>query len=177
MRLESKWKEGEMIKQSVMKDLSFCQKAFFVRIITYPLNLIPFLGAGLYSAVNATFIGWDYMDRYFEAIQLDGRLQRVEVLGEDKSDCSALFSRSTYDDSNAYARFGFMCAFLEAVPIVGTSVFPLTNAVAAALFACDIESCGGPSSLVIQKSKEEASVHGNKSDAIAGIEQNKGNGG
>jgi hypothetical protein len=158
MRLENKWKEGEMKKQSIIKDLNMLKKAFFVRIITYPLNLVPFLGAALYSAINATFIGWDYMDRYFDAIQLSGKLQRVEIFGEDKSDCSALFSWSTYDDSNDYARFGFMCAFLEAVPIVGTAIFPLTNAVAAALFACDIESCGGPSSLLIQKSREAALV-------------------
>jgi hypothetical protein len=32
---------------------------------------------------------------------------------------------------------------LEGVPIVGWTVSPLTNAVGSALFACDIEKCGG----------------------------------
>lgn len=37
-----------------------------------------------------------------------------------------------------------MVGFLESLPIVGWVLFPLTNAVAAALFACDIERSGGP---------------------------------
>lgn len=89
------------------------------------------------------------MDRYFDAIKLPSKLQRIEVLGEDKSDCMALFSRSTYDDDNEFARFGFIVAFLEATPIIGSVFFPLTNACAAALFACDIEKAGGPSVLVL----------------------------
>ena len=87
------------------------------------------------------------MDRYFDAINLPSKLQRVEVLGEDKSDCMALFHRSTYDGDNEYARFGFTVAFLEAVPMLGSVLFPLTNACAAALFACDIEKSGGLSVL------------------------------
>ena len=92
------------------------------------------------------------MDRYFDAIKLKGRLQRIEVLGEDRSDCAALFHRSTYDDDNLYARFGFIVAFLEATPIIGSVFFPLTNACAAALFACDIEKAGGPSVLLLELS-------------------------
>ena len=98
------------------------------------------------------------MDRYFDAIKLPSRSQRIEVLGEDKSDCMALFSRSTYDDDNEYARFGFIVAFLEATPIIGSVIFPLTNACAAALFACDIEKAGGPSVLMIPASGEDAAI-------------------
>ena len=102
-------------------------------------------GSALYSAINATFVGWDYMDRYFDAINLPTKLQRVEVLGAERSDCMALFHCSTYDSDNVYARFGFYVTFLEAVPVLGSALFPLTNACAAALFACDIEKAGGPS--------------------------------
>lgn len=147
MRLEGQWREGEMIPQSTIKDLNLVKKAFMVRIITLPLQIIPLVGGAIYSAINATFTGWDYMDRYFDAIKLPSKLQRVEVFGEDKSDCSALCYSSTYDVDNDYARFGFMCSFLESFPIVGWVVFPLTNAIAAALFACDIEKGGGPISL------------------------------
>lgn len=152
MRLEGCWDESRMKKQSLIKDFNVMKKNYIVRIITFPLNLIPFAGAALYSAINATFIGWDYMDRYFDAIKLKGRLQRIEVLGEDRSDCAALFHRSTYDDDNLYARFGFIVAFLEATPIIGSVFFPLTNACAAALFACDIEKAGGPSVLLLELS-------------------------
>ncbi|KAL3783984.1 hypothetical protein HJC23_013364 [Cyclotella cryptica] len=147
MSLEGKWRENEMIKQSPLKDLNLIKKAFFVRVITMPLQIIPVVGGVLYSAINATFTGWDYMDRYFDAIQLSSRHQRVEVFGEDRSDCLALFHPSTYDASNDYARFGFICSYLEGFPIIGWTLFPITNAIAAALFACDIERCGGPACL------------------------------
>lgn len=144
MRMEGQWREGDMVQQSTIKDLNLIKKAFLVRMITFPLQIIPLVGGAIYSAINATFTGWDYMDRYFDAIGLPSRLQRVEVFGADKSDCSALCYSSTYDSDNDYARFGFMCSFLESFPVVGFVVFPLTNAVAAALFACDIEKGGGP---------------------------------
>lgn len=133
-----------MIEQSTIKDLNLVKKAFMVRMITLPLQVIPFLGGAIYSAINATFTGWDYMDRYFDAIKLPSKLQREEVFGKDRSDCSALLHRSTYDPDNEFARFGFMVGFLESIPVVGWVLFPLTNAVAAALFACDIEKSGGP---------------------------------
>jgi len=147
MRIQGKWRENEMRKQSVIKDFSFWKKAYFLRILTYPFNFVPVVGAALYSVINSLFIGFDYMDRYFDSIQLSSKLQRIEVYGEDRSDCRALWSISTYNMSNPYAKFGFWCAFLEALPAVGPILFPLTNACAAALFACDIESHGGPSSL------------------------------
>lgn len=158
MRLEGCWDESRMRKQGIHKDFQFLKKNFFVRVITYPLNLIPVAGAALYSAINATFVGWDYMDRYFDAIKLPSKLQRIEVLGEDRSDCMALFHRSTYDDDNEFARFGFIVAFLEATPVIGSVFFPLTNACAAALFACDIEKAGGPSVLVLPPVSEDGAA-------------------
>lgn len=147
MRMEGQWREGEMVAQSTMSDFNLIKKAFVVRLATFPIQIIPVVGGAIYSAINATFTGWDYMDRYFDAIKLPSRLQRIEVFGADKTDCSALCYASTYDADNDYARFGFMVGFLESLPIVGFVLFPLTNAVAAALFACDIEKSGGPACL------------------------------
>lgn len=168
MRLEGCWDDARMKKQSLIKDFNIMRKNYIVRIITFPLNLIPFAGAALYSAINATFVGWDYMDRYFDAIKLKGRLQRIEVLGEERSDCAALFHRSTYDDDNLYARFGFIVAFLEATPIIGSVFFPLTNACAAALFACDIEKAGGPSVLLLELSDGGSEQDATLVDATTG---------
>lgn len=55
MRLEGCWDESRMKKQSLRKDFQFMKKNFFVRLITFPLNLIPFAGAALYSAINGTY--------------------------------------------------------------------------------------------------------------------------
>ena len=144
MRLEGCWKENVMVEQSTIKDMNLIKKAFFVRMVTLPIQIVPFVGGAIYSAINATFTGWDYMDRYFDAIKLPVAKQREEVFGSEESDCSALFHSSTYDADNDYARFGFMVGFFESVPIFGWVVAPLTNAVAAALFACDVEKGGGP---------------------------------
>lgn len=145
MKLKGQWRDGEMRKQSLWKELNlFCKKAFIVRIITFPINIIPFVGAAIYSGINATFVGWDYMDMYFDAIRMPTDMQRIEIFGAEKSDCRALFSLSTYDSDNDFARFGFMCSMLEMIPFVGSAIFPLTNACAAALFASDIEAAGGP---------------------------------
>jgi len=148
MKIEGQWK-NEMGAQSVIKDMNLVKKNMIVRLLTLPIQLIPIVGGAVYSAIHATFTGWDYMDRYFDAIELPTRLQRMEVFGEDNTDCSALFRSSTYNPYNQYARFGFMVGFLEAIPVVGSVVFPLTNAVAAALFASDIEKAGGPACLRI----------------------------
>lgn len=71
-------------------------------------------------------------------------LNEWKFFGDENSAKSALFCSSTYDINNDYARFGFSCGLLESIPIVGSVVFLLTNAIAAALFACDIERGGGP---------------------------------
>jgi len=143
MRQEGMWR-ADMVAQSTVKDLNLVKKAFVVRIVTLPIQIVPIVGGIIYSAINATFTGWDYMDRYFDAIGLHSALQRKEVFGREMSDCAALCNPSTYDADSDYARFGFMCGFLESIPLVGAVLFPLTNAIAAALFACDIERGGGP---------------------------------
>lgn len=165
MRLEGQWRE-EMIKQSIVKDMNLVKKAFMVRMITLPIQIIPFIGGAIYSAINATFTGWDYMDRYFDAISMPSSMQRVEVFGLEKSDCSALCYSSTYDMDNDYARFGFMASFLESIPIVGWVAAPLTNAVAAALFACDIEKGGGPVCLREEEETSESSEPKSKYESI-----------
>jgi len=142
MKIEGVWRE-DMIEQSIAKDLNPMKKAFIVRILTFPLQIIPFIGGALYSAINATFIGWDHMDRYFDAIQLPSNLQRVEIFGQELSDCRALCYPSTYDLDNDIARFGFFCGIIESAPIIGWVLGPITNAIAAALYACDIENSGG----------------------------------
>jgi hypothetical protein len=142
LRHEGHWKDT-MKQQSILADFNPCNKLLWVRIVTLPLQIVPLVGGAVYSAINATFTGWDYMDRYFDAIELSLCNQRREIFGQDCSDCGALCHPSTYDVNNDYARFGFICSYLEGVPIVGWTVFPLTNAVGSALFACHIEKCGG----------------------------------
>ena len=148
MKMEGAWRSG-MAEQSVLRDLVPAKRAFsfLVRLLTVPLQIVPFAGGPAYSVVNGTFVGWDYMDRYFDCLRMTSRQQRVEVFGEDRSDCSALFRSSTYSRENEYCRFGFACSLLETLPVVGLSVFPLTNAVASALWASDIEKRGGLASL------------------------------
>ena len=141
MQLENKWNQEKMHS----RPFHIYKTALVVRILTYPLNVFPFVGNALYSLINSTFMAWDYMDLYFYALGMDRSMQRLELLG--KANRSAVLQPSTYSDSNPYTRFGFVCAFLETVPLVGWTVFPLTNACATALFACDIEDCGGPERL------------------------------
>merc|ERR1711862_343336 len=102
MRIKDKWRENEMKRQSIIKEMNvFCRKCYIVRIITAPLCFIPIFGGTLYSCVNATFIGWDYMDMYFDSISLSSSLQREEVFGENVASAwSALCKRSTYDNDN-----------------------------------------------------------------------------
>jgi len=113
MRIKNKWRDNEMGKQSLISEMNiFCKKCIFVRMITSPLCFIPIFGGALYSCVNATFIGWDYMDMYFDAIDLPRYMQLKEVFGDEVSSAySALCKRSTYDDDNEYARFGFIVGF------------------------------------------------------------------
>ena len=158
MKMEGVWREN-MIEQSIAKDLNPFKKAFIVRVLTLPLQIIPFIGGALYSAINATFIGWDHMDRYFDAIQLSPKLQRVEIFGDELSDCRALCNPATYDIDNDIARFGFFCGIIESAPVVGWALGPITNAIAAALYAVDIESSGGLMCLREEPKDEETNCN------------------
>jgi hypothetical protein len=145
MREEEMWKEDIMVSQSSIADLALptVGKEDVVKFVTIPIQLIPLFGGIAFSAINATFNGWDLMRNYFKAVQLSSKLQRSEVFGEEHMNKFSLIHPSTYDINNDYARLGFMAGLLESIPIVGVTVFSLTNAIAAALFACDIERSGG----------------------------------
>jgi len=149
MKLKNKWRHGVMNKQSIITEMNICckQRGACLRIITFPFVFIPILGGSIYSFINATFIGWDYMDMYFDSINLPIDLQKKEIFGDTRSSIAAICQRSTYDLSKEYTRFGFIVSFLETIPIVGGTIFPLVNACACALFACDIEDAGGLSGI------------------------------
>jgi len=138
MKKEGRWKE-EMIEPSLAKDVNCCRYGFFVGLVTFPLNLIPVAGTFLYAFLNAPFNAWDYMDMYFDAIQMDDRAQKLEVSGGNlETHCCGMYA------SSEYVRFGFVSVLLETIPILGPAVFSLSNACGAALWACDMEANGGP---------------------------------
>jgi hypothetical protein len=152
MQMEGMWNDDTMqqppfIKTWLTKTLC-CKQRRLIRLILSPIKVFPFVGDILYSGIFGIFIAWEYMDLYFEAIQLPDSLQRLEIFG-DKSYCSTFcVSLSQFQNTvrqNEYVEYGFLCAFLECIPLVGPAVFPLTNSIGAALFACDIERYGGPS--------------------------------
>jgi len=136
MQQEGKWRQ-EMKVPSIFNDLNCCKVSFFIGLVTLPLNLIPVVGTVVYAFINGPYLGWDYMDMYFEAIGMEGKEQMIEV-------CTPRI----YSFDQKYMRFGFIGVLLESVPIFGPSVFPLTNACAAGLWACDMETSGGPPSLL-----------------------------
>jgi hypothetical protein len=70
IRQEGIWRGNEMVSRSTIKDLKLLGKGDIVKLITIPLQTIPFLGGVVYSAINATFTGWEYMGQYFKAIKL-----------------------------------------------------------------------------------------------------------
>jgi len=137
MELEGAWKPG-MIEPSLAKDINCCRLGFFVKIITFPLNLIPVVGTFIFAFVNAPFEAWDLMDMYFDAIQMDDEAQVVEVTGGERAYCSMYAS-------SEYVKFGFIAMLLESIPVVGPAFFSLSNACGAALWAVDMEARGGPS--------------------------------
>lgn len=162
MQLEGKWRE-EMKEPSVFNDLNCCKVSFILGLITLPLNLIPVAGTIAYAYINGPYLGWDYMDMYFEAIHMEGKQQRIEVMGENNSVCTP----SIYTSENEYMRFGFPGVLLESIPIFGPAVFSLTNSCAAALWACDMELSGGPPSLMtgpsvasLARGEHQSDVHG-----------------
>ena len=104
-----------MKKQSMTYEMNmFCKKMYAIRIITSPMCFIPMFGGALCSCANAAFVGWDYVDIHFYAINLSRKLQLREAFGDEiHSACSALCKRSTHDDDNEHARFGFVVCFFR----------------------------------------------------------------
>lgn len=143
MQQEGKWRP-EMKEPSVVNDINCCTVSSILGLVTFPLNLIPVVGTLMYAYINGPYAGWEYMGMYFGAINMEGKEQRVDMMGENNPICAT----STYTSENAYMKFGFIAIILESIPIAGPAVFSLTNACAAGLWACDIESIGGPPSLM-----------------------------
>lgn len=139
MRIEGTWKDG-MIEPSLAKDVNCCRIGFLIKVITFPLNLIPVAGTFLYAFINAPFEAWDLMDMYFDAIQMGHQEQLVEVSGRGSLDrsCCAMYA------SSEYVKFGFVAMLLETIPIAGPALFSLSNACGAALWASAMEVNGGP---------------------------------
>jgi hypothetical protein len=137
MKLEGQW-TPDMKEPSIVRDLNCCKLGFFVKIVTFPLNLIPIAGTVLYAFINAPFAALDLMDMYFEAIHMDPQAQMVELTGDHEQSCGKMYA------SSAYVRFGFVAMLLETIPIMGPAVFSLSNACGAALWASEMQSQGGP---------------------------------
>ena len=137
MKLEGKW-NSEMMEPSVVRDFNCCNLGFFLKIATFPLNLIPIAGTIVYAFINAPFTALDLMDMYFETIHMDYQAQMIELSGGRELSCASMYSSSNY------VRFGFVAMLLETIPIVGPAIFSLSNACGAALWACDMHAEGGP---------------------------------
>jgi len=141
MRDEGAWRENQMEEPSMAKDVNCFKISVLVRIITFPINIIPLIGQVLYAYVNAPYAGWDCMDMYLDAIHIEHADQKVLVMG---SSDAHIFSPAIYQMSNPYVRFGFAAVLLETIPVLGPSIFSLSNACASALWAADLERQGGP---------------------------------
>jgi hypothetical protein len=140
MKLEGHW-TPDMMEPSIVRDFNCCKLGFFIKVITFPLNLIPIAGTILYAFINAPFTALDLMDMYFEAIHMDQQAQMVEISGGHQRSCGKMYA------SSAYVRFGFVAMLLETIPIVGPAVFSLSNACGAALWASQMQAQGGPPTL------------------------------
>jgi hypothetical protein len=141
MRQEGVWREGEMEEPSMLKDVNCFKLSVLVRVLTFPLNIIPLAGQVVYAYVNAPYAGWDCMDMYLDAIHMEYDDQKMLVFGSTNAH---IFSPKIYKMTNPYTRFGFAAVLLETIPILGPSIFGVTNACAAALWAADMEKKGGP---------------------------------
>ena len=136
MRLQNQWKQGSMVEPSGI-DINCCKLSFVISLVTFPLHIVfPLVGTVIYCLLNGRLTGWEYMDMYFHAIHMSGIEQRQEVLRGSSSSLS-VSCLNIYN--NPYTQFGFICGLLESIPIFGPSIFPLSNACGAALYACELE--------------------------------------
>lgn len=141
MKQKGYWDPNRMVEPSIVPGI--CQLRFFIRIATMPLNLIPVIGNILFAYINAPFEAKETMGLYFDAIQLHDKNRWIEVYGSPRQSCLEMYACSNY------LRFGFMATLLESIPIAGPTIFNLSNACAAALWACQMEAeFGGPPSLL-----------------------------
>jgi uncharacterized protein involved in cysteine biosynthesis len=140
MQQEERWLP-DMEEPAMVRDCNCCKLGLFVKIISFPLNLIPVAGTIIYAFINAPFEAWDLMDMYFDAIGMDNHAQMVEVSGGHNQSWDGMYASSNY------VRFGFVAMLLETIPILGPAIFSLSNACGAALWACEMQAEGGPPTL------------------------------
>ena len=137
MKLQQQWNQGAMVEPSGIDIINCCKLSFIISLLTFPLHIVfPLVGTVVYALLNGRLTGWEYMDMYFHAIHMNGVEQRREVLRGSSSSLS-ISCLNIY--SNPYTQFGFICGLLESIPIFGPSIFPLSNACGAALYACELE--------------------------------------
>ncbi len=122
MKLEGTWKP-DMVPPSTLENP--CNVSLFIQIVTFPLNLVPVAGTIAYLLINSSLYTWDLIGMYYDAISLDEKLQRTLVL--------------TPATSNPHIRFGCVGMMMELIPVLGQTILPISNAVAAALWASDME--------------------------------------
>ena len=173
MKMENQWRDATEHPDNHMTEpggLEFCgciKLSFIIGLLTYPLNfLVPLLGTVVYSLLNSRLASWELMDMYFNAIHMTHEQQKEEIKtsGVSGGYCAC------FDLSSRYVQFGFVCNVLESIPIVGPSIFPLSNACATALWASDMErQYGGPPIYVdrIRKANNDSSKSGSQQHAEA----------
>ena len=110
-----------------------------VKICSLPLNLIPVAGTILYGMINMNMAALDIMSLYYDASGISEEDQKNMVFGGTDV-CSALTS-PLKGFENEHSGFGFVCAILEMVPVLGATLIPVSNSIGGALWACDMEKC------------------------------------
>jgi hypothetical protein len=71
MRLEGKWRQGEMIEPPTV-DCGCCRLSLLVAIVTFPLHVIfPVVGTFMFAFINAPLAGKENMELYLDAIAMD----------------------------------------------------------------------------------------------------------
>ena len=179
MKMENQWRDATEHPDNHMTEpggleLCGCVKlSFIIGLLTYPLNfLVPLLGTVVYSLLNSRLASWELMDMYFNAIRMTYEQQREEIKTSGMSGgyCAC------FDVSSRYVQFGFVCNVLESIPIVGPSIFPLSNACATALWASDMErQYGGPP--IYMDSMRKRINDSSKSGTLQQVEAVEGGGG
>ena len=168
MKQENTWRDiidypngNHMIEPGGIEIFGCFKLSFIVSLITFPLHIfLPLVGTIVHSLLNSRLAAWELMDMYFVAINMDYKQQRNEIrssgiVGASTDTTSKARMCGCLDISSKYVQFGFVCGLLESIPIIGPTLFPLTNACGAALWSADMEKqYGGPTSLQQQQQQE-----------------------
>ena len=168
MKQENTWRDiidypngNHMIEPGGIELFGCFKLSFIVSLITFPLHIfLPLVGTIVHSLLNSRLAAWELMDMYFVAINMDYKQQRNEIrssgiVGASTDTTSKARMCGCLDISSKYVQFGFVCGLLESIPIIGPTLFPLTNACGAALWSADMEKqYGGPTSLQQQQQQQ-----------------------